>query len=84
MPRRAERGAAALVLGLLLLAGCNAEPVDGGGDGERRTPKPAATSTLEQLAAEAGCDPNVQTDAAELRLASVERFLRDVRRMGLL
>ncbi|MEV7653934.1 hypothetical protein AB0O39_07150 [Streptomyces anulatus] len=64
-------GAAALVLaGLLLLAGCNAEPADDGGDGERPTPEPAVTGTLEQLADRAGCDPNVQTDAAELRQAN--------------
>ncbi|KND35787.1 hypothetical protein ACFRMO_19660 [Streptomyces anulatus] len=64
-------GAGALVLaGLLLLAGCNTEPAEGGGDGERPTPKPAATGTLEQLARKAGCDPNVQTDAAELRQAN--------------
>ncbi|WP_228923445.1 hypothetical protein [Streptomyces sp. DH7] len=63
-------GAPALVLaGLLLLAGCDAEPADDGG-GERPTPKPAATGTLEQLARKAGCDPNVQTDAAELRQAN--------------
>ncbi|MFH9764327.1 hypothetical protein ACH4MJ_36430 [Streptomyces anulatus] len=64
-------GAAALALaGLLLLAGCNAEPADDGGDGERPTPEPAVTGTLEQLARKAGCDPNVQTDAAELRQAN--------------
>ncbi|MFJ1783954.1 hypothetical protein ACIOML_06510 [Streptomyces anulatus] len=62
-------GATALALaGLLLLAGCNAEPAAGGG--ERPTPEPAATGTLEQLARKAGCDPNVQTDAAELRQAN--------------
>lgn len=38
------------------------------GSGPRR--KPAATGTLEQLARKAGCDPNVQTDAAELRQAN--------------
>ncbi|MFD4179135.1 hypothetical protein [Streptomyces anulatus] len=59
-----------VLAGFLLLAGCNAEPADGSGDGERPTPKPAATGTLEQLARKAGCDPNVQTDAAELRQAN--------------
>ncbi|MBQ1116784.1 hypothetical protein ACH4MN_01210 [Streptomyces anulatus] len=64
-------GAAALVLaGLLLLAGCSAEPADDGDGRERPTPPPAATGTLEQLAKKAGCDPNVQTDAAELRQAN--------------
>ncbi|WP_097911120.1 hypothetical protein [Streptomyces sp. b84] len=64
-------GAAALVLaGLLLLAGCTTEPADDDGGGERSTPESAATGTLEQLARKAGCDPNVQTDAAELRQAN--------------
>ncbi|MFJ8968979.1 hypothetical protein ACIRJ3_17780 [Streptomyces anulatus] len=63
-------GAAAVVLaGLLLLAGCTTEPADDDG-GERPTPEPAATGTLEQLARKTGCDPNVQTDAAELRQAN--------------
>ncbi|MFI7286451.1 hypothetical protein ACIBRY_07305 [Streptomyces anulatus] len=65
-------GAAAVVLaGFLLLTGCGMEPSDDDGGGrERPTPKPAATGTLEQLAEKAGCDPNVQTDAAELRQAN--------------
>ncbi|MFF8986459.1 hypothetical protein ACF08E_24160 [Streptomyces globisporus] len=64
-------GATALVLaGFLLLAGCSTEPADGNGGRERPTPQPAATGTLEQLAKKAGCDPNVQTDAAELRQAN--------------
>ncbi|MFD8446936.1 hypothetical protein ACFV1V_26040 [Streptomyces globisporus] len=64
-------GATALVLaGFLLLAGCSTEPADDNGGRERPTPKPAATGTLEQLAKKAGCDPNVQTDAAELRQAN--------------
>ncbi|MFH9237868.1 hypothetical protein ACH4KO_21455 [Streptomyces anulatus] len=63
-------GVPALVLaGLLLLAGCSAEPADDG-DGREPTPPPAATGTLEHLAKKAGCDPNVQTDAAELRQAN--------------
>ncbi|XCM32610.1 hypothetical protein ABXI76_27705 [Streptomyces parvus] len=64
-------GATALVLaGFLLLAGCSTEPADDNGGRERPAPKPAATGTLEQLAKKAGCDPNVQTDAAELRQAN--------------
>ncbi|MFF8963684.1 hypothetical protein ACF1BK_13165 [Streptomyces globisporus] len=64
-------GATALVLtGFLLLAGCSTEPADDNGGRERPTPKPAATGTLEQLAKKADCDPNVQTDAAELRQAN--------------
>ncbi|EFE74001.1 lipoprotein [Streptomyces filamentosus NRRL 11379] len=56
--------------GFLLLAGCSTEPADDNGGRERPTPKPTATGTLEQLARKAGCDPNVQTDAAELRQAN--------------
>lgn len=53
-------GVAALVLaGLLLLAGCDTEPAADDGGGERPTPEPAATGTLEQLARKAGCDPDV-------------------------
>lgn len=64
-------GATALVMaGILLLAGCSTEPADDGRGQQRPTPKPAATGTLEQLAKKAGCDPNVQTDAAELRQAN--------------
>ncbi|GGP41615.1 hypothetical protein [Streptomyces sindenensis] len=64
-------GVTAVVLaGFLLLAGCSTEPADDNGGRERPTPKPAATGTLEELARKAGCDPNVQTDAAELRQAN--------------
>ncbi|MFJ6511469.1 hypothetical protein ACIQMO_02075 [Streptomyces sp. NPDC091406] len=70
--RDARRGGAtALALaGILLIAGCSAEPAEDGGGQDRPTPKPAATGTLEELAKKAGCDPNVQTDAAELRQAN--------------
>ncbi|MFE2973619.1 hypothetical protein [Streptomyces sp. NPDC059258] len=70
--RDARRGGAtALALvGILLIAGCSAEPTEDGGGQDRPTPKPAATGTLEELAKKAGCDPNVQTDAAELRQAN--------------
>ncbi|CAM5539861.1 hypothetical protein [Streptomyces griseus] len=70
--RGARRGGATAVVlaGFLLLAGCSTEPADDGSGQQRPTPKPAATGTLEQLAEKAGCDPNVQTDAAELRQAN--------------
>ncbi|MEW2064254.1 hypothetical protein AB0899_26410 [Streptomyces sp. NPDC007002] len=70
--RGARRVAATAVVlaGCLLLAGCSTEPADGHGGRPRPTPKPAATGTLEELAQQAGCDPNVQTDAAELRQAN--------------
>lgn len=70
--RGARRGGAvaAVLAGLSLLAGCSTEPAGDGDGRERPTPPPAATGTLEQLARKAGCDPNVQTDAAELRQAN--------------
>ncbi|MFI1220871.1 MULTISPECIES: hypothetical protein [unclassified Streptomyces] len=69
--RGAPRGGAVAVVlaGLLLLAGCSTEPTADGGR-KRPTPPPAATGTLEQLAKKAGCDPNVGTEAAELRQAN--------------
>ncbi|MEU9095501.1 hypothetical protein [Streptomyces sp. NPDC048428] len=70
--RRGARGvqdawrAAAVVagcVGLALLAAC-----DGGGDGTAIPP--TATGTLEELAAQAHCEPKIQTDAQELRQAN--------------
>ncbi|WP_137232778.1 hypothetical protein [Streptomyces sp. BPSDS2] len=70
--RGARRGGSTAVVltGVLLLAGCSTEPSDDSAGQRRPTPEPAATGTLEQLAEKAGCDPNVQTDAAELRQAN--------------
>ncbi|MFJ6437724.1 hypothetical protein [Streptomyces sp. NPDC091416] len=63
--RRAARHAwcAAAVAGLALLAGCGSS---GDGDGI----PPTATGTLEELAAQAHCEPRLQTDAQELRQAN--------------
>lgn len=47
----------------LVLAGCGT-----GGDGEDQVP-PTATGSLEHLAAEAECEPNMQTDADTIRQA---------------
>ncbi|MGC3000819.1 hypothetical protein ACPF8X_21265 [Streptomyces sp. G35A] len=47
----------------LALAGCGS-----GGDGGNQVP-PTATGSLEHLAAEAKCRPNMQTDADEIRQA---------------
>ncbi|MFD3623563.1 hypothetical protein [Streptomyces sp. NPDC058698] len=47
----------------LALAGCGS-----GGDGEDQVP-PTATGSLEHLAAEAKCEPNMQTDADTIRQA---------------
>ncbi|WP_328889365.1 hypothetical protein [Streptomyces sp. NBC_00316] len=58
-------GAVAVVLaGLALLTACS-----GSGDDKPDVP-PAATGSLEQLAAKAHCKPNIQTDAQELRQAN--------------
>jgi hypothetical protein len=55
--------AAAGVAAVLALAGCGA-----GGEKEAEAPK-TATGSLEHLAAMAKCDPNMQTDADEIRQA---------------
>lgn len=47
---------------LLALTGC------GSGDGAAEAPR-TATGSLEQLAGEAGCEPDLQTDADEIRQA---------------
>ncbi|MFE1952921.1 hypothetical protein ACFW9D_20930 [Streptomyces sp. NPDC059524] len=52
------------VAGALAVAGCTA------GEPERPQAPRAATGTLEQLARRAGCTPDVQTDAADLRQAN--------------
>ncbi|WP_250970144.1 hypothetical protein [Streptomyces sp. RKAG290] len=60
------RGAAAVVagcVGLALFTACTS-----GGDGNAIPP--AATGTLEELAEKAHCEPELQTDAQELRQAN--------------
>lgn len=52
----------------LALAGCGS---DGGVDGGAAPPR-TATGSLEQLAAAAKCEPNMQTDADEIRQAICE------------
>ncbi|WP_217211734.1 hypothetical protein [Streptomyces sp. AC550_RSS872] len=54
---------AAAAAAVFALAGCGS-----GGDGEAAVPK-TATGSLEHLAAEAKCEPNMQTDADEIRQA---------------
>ncbi|MFE2280667.1 hypothetical protein ACFXAE_26275 [Streptomyces sp. NPDC059454] len=51
----------------LALAGCGT-----GGDGKAGVP-PTATGSLEHLAAEAKCEPNMQTDADTIRQALCEK-----------
>ncbi|MET7364325.1 hypothetical protein ABZS61_00595 [Streptomyces sp. NPDC005566] len=63
---RGPRAAAAVLAGLALLAACG-----GGADGDDRpAAPPTATGTLEQLATRARCEPNLQTDAEEIRQAN--------------
>lgn len=62
-----RRAAAVVLVGLALLAGCGGGAADG--DGEQDAPR-TATGTLEQLAAKARCEPNLQTDAEEIRQAN--------------
>ncbi|GGT25547.1 hypothetical protein [Streptomyces purpureus] len=58
---RTERTVAAAVLAaLMLVTGCDSAP---------EAPE-EATGTLEELAAKAECEPNIQTDAEELRQAN--------------
>lgn len=54
----------ALALAMVLLSGCGAND-----DEAPKVPK-TATGSLERLAEQATCDPNVQTDAEELRQAN--------------
>lgn len=58
--------AAAVLTGLALLTACGAGP---DGDDKPDVP-PTATGTLEQLASKAHCEPNIQTDAEEIRQAN--------------
>ncbi|MEU9334551.1 hypothetical protein AB0D49_15520 [Streptomyces sp. NPDC048290] len=55
----------AAVAAVALLAGC------GGGTGEAAVPE-TATGSLEHLAAEVRCEPDLQTDADEIRQALCE------------
>ncbi|MYV57029.1 hypothetical protein [Streptomyces sp. SID3212] len=62
---RTERaGVAIAVLALALTAGCGAN------DNKAPQVPKTATGSLEQLASKAKCEPNISTDAAELRQAN--------------
>jgi hypothetical protein len=69
---RARRASAAVLAGFALITACGGLTACGGGaDGDDRPAvPPTASGTLEQLASKAHCEPNVQTDAEELRQAN--------------
>ncbi|MBT2489402.1 hypothetical protein J7E96_12895 [Streptomyces sp. ISL-96] len=62
--RRTANAASAIAVLALLTGGCGA-----GGDEEKPVPE-TATGSLEQLAKKVECEPNIQTDAEELRQAN--------------
>ncbi|MGR6970025.1 hypothetical protein ACU639_10475 [Streptomyces cynarae] len=62
-----EKLAAGAVVALLVLTGCGGS---GGSSGAAKDQVPAAaTGSLEDLAADVNCKPNIQTDADEIRQA---------------
>ncbi|WP_420803122.1 hypothetical protein [Streptomyces spiramyceticus] len=64
--RRTATAASAMAVLALLVAGCGA-----GGNSEDEKPVPeTAKGSLEQLAKKVECEPNIQTDAEELRQAN--------------
>ncbi|MGW7053433.1 hypothetical protein [Streptomyces sp. NPDC054887] len=64
--RRTANAASAIAVLALLATGCGA-----GGNEEKPVPE-TATGSLEQLAEKVECEPNIQTDAAELRQGNCE------------
>ncbi|MFD6336399.1 hypothetical protein [Streptomyces sp. NPDC060131] len=68
---RTERSLVVLAaLALALTAGCGGNSGNGGngGNGEKAPTTPeTVTGSLEQIASKAECEPNIQTDADELR-----------------
>ncbi|MDH2388703.1 hypothetical protein QCN29_07865 [Streptomyces sp. HNM0663] len=69
--RRAARTALAVVALSLAVACTTNGDAEGRGDGGGKpAPPKEATGSLEQIAAQADCEPNIQTDAAELRQAN--------------
>ena len=65
-----EKLAAGGVVALLVLTGCGGSGGSGGSSGAAPSKVPAAaTGSLEDLAADVNCKPNIQTDADEIRQA---------------
>jgi len=62
-----EKLAAGAVVALLVLTGCGGS--GGSGDAQDKQVPAAATGSLEDLAADVNCKPNIQTDADEIRQA---------------
>ncbi|MEV8305863.1 hypothetical protein AB0P36_00530 [Streptomyces flavidovirens] len=63
---RTANAASAIAVLALIATGCGS-----GGDNEKPVPE-TAKGSLEQLAAKVACEPNIQTDATELRQANCE------------
>ncbi|MPY44385.1 hypothetical protein FNH04_32110 [Streptomyces phyllanthi] len=63
--KRLAGSAAGAVAALVVLTGCGS---DGGGEAKAKVPE-TATGSLEHIASEAGCKPNMQTDADTIRQA---------------
>ncbi|MEU9781632.1 hypothetical protein AB0H92_11760 [Streptomyces phaeochromogenes] len=61
--KRLAVGTAGAVTALLAVTGCGSE-----GSGEKKVPE-TASGSLEQIASEAGCKPDMQTDADTIRQA---------------
>ncbi|GGX11610.1 hypothetical protein [Streptomyces chryseus] len=62
--RRTANAASAIAVLALLTTGC------GAGENEEKPVPETAKGSLEQLAAKVACEPNIQTDAKELRQAN--------------
>ncbi|MGI5483112.1 hypothetical protein [Streptomyces lavendofoliae] len=67
---RTERTRLALVTAVLVALALPAAAACGTGGEEPDATPETATGTLEELAAKAACDPNIQTDAEEIRQAN--------------
>jgi hypothetical protein len=63
--KRLTGSAAGAVAALVVLTGCGA---DGGGEAKAKVPE-TATGSLEHIAGEVGCEPDMQTDADTIRQA---------------
>ncbi|MEU6095369.1 hypothetical protein [Streptomyces sp. NPDC047079] len=67
--RTREKLAAGAAVALLLLTGCAGSGGSGGSGAAQGKAPATATGSLEDLAADVKCKPNIQTDADEIRQA---------------